>query len=276
MNIPRFIIGPQFIDQDRHAVICQSAKLVRQVRKVLRLGNGDRVEIIDGQGNIYHCLLENIMPQAGRDFFQARIISQEKLFEPTGARFTIGLPIIKTSRFEWALEKLTEIGVDRIVPIILHRSIIKRSSDSGTASGDLNYQSKLPRWHKIIEEASEQCERASIPQLLEPIRFAEWLAQAEQSQNNTLRFICAERRNSPSLEESLCNYKSAQKNAPLHCAIAIGAEGGFTEEEIKAAISSMFIPVSLGPHILRSETAAIYALSISRALLSNQQTNGAQ
>jgi len=287
MTIHRFLIARQFIDEERGTVRCQSKKLVRQIRKVLRLENGNQVDVLDGQGNVYHCVLQNVRSGVAPDVFQAQITGKEKSIEPVGIRLTIAMPLIKTSRFEWALEKLTELGADKIVPIALSRSVIKTQPFS-----------KLARWRKIIEEATEQCERSRVPELMAPLGFSDWLHQNEQAQDNALRLICIERQTAQSLEEVLCNFRNRQTNsfvgvdcidpwasflrcrgstvstqnrmqsAPtLSCAIAVGAEGGFSEEEIQAALTKNFIPVSLGSHILRSETAAIYALSISTSML---------
>ncbi len=272
MTTPRFFIEPKYINEQDRTVFCQDAKLSKQIRKVLRLGNGDKVDVLDSQDNIYHCLLQ-IHPRQARDLFQAQIESQEKLASQSKTQIIVGLPLIKINRFEWALEKLTELGVDIIVPIALERSIIKLPSK--TANGGKNhgteYKSKFTRWQKIIQEASEQCERPTPPQLVPPLRFQDWLEQyfAQKKSPQTLRLICAERQNVQSLEIVLYN----QKTCPQSCAIALGAEGGFTEEEIKLALAHHFIPVSLGPLILRTETAAVYTLVIVNALIRLIQTD---
>ncbi len=262
MNIPRFFIEHKHIDIPQGMVLCQDAKLVKQVRKVLRLENGDRLDILDSQGYIYHCLLQ-IAPGQARDCFQAIIESQEKLLTTSKTKLTVALPLIKTSRFEWALEKLTEIGVDQIVPIALHRSVIKLPE----------HNSKLLRWQKIVQEASEQSERPTPPQIFEPMTFKHWLENdlkiCGDDTDKNLRIICAERQDVQPLTKLLCNRKSL----PTSCAIALGAEGGFTEEEFKLAQCHHFLPVSLGPLILRTETAAIYTLSIVNALLGLIQTD---
>ena len=90
MTIHRFFIAPQFIDQESGNVLCQSRKLVKQIRKVLRLENGDRVDVLDGQGNIYHCVLENVLLGANADFFQAKITDKEKITEGRFVYVAIG------------------------------------------------------------------------------------------------------------------------------------------------------------------------------------------
>jgi 16S rRNA (uracil1498-N3)-methyltransferase len=256
MTIHRFFIGPQFIDEEKGIILCQSRNLVKQVRKVLRLENGDRLDILDGQGSVYHCILDNYLTGGKRDFFQAKITGKEVTNQSADTSFTIAMPLIKTNRFEWALEKLTELGADKIVPIALSRTVIKTEEFS-----------KQIRWRKIIEEAAEQCERSRTPELTAPLEFLAWLQQLEQNQNDSLRLICLERKTNKIIEEVLYNFNDRQSNHPFSCAIAIGAEGGFTEDEIEAAILHNFVPVSLGCHILRSETAALCALAISKSCL---------
>ena len=263
MTIHRFFIAPQYIDEEQGTIGYRSQKLVKQIHKVLRLENGDKIAVLDGRGNIYHCILQSVRLEKGQDFFQAKIISKEKNIESTGINFTVAMPLIKTSRFEWALEKMTELGVDKIIPVTLSRTVIKTEQTS-----------KLTRWCKIIEEAAEQCERLKTPELIAPLQFCDWLAQYEQVQDNYLRLICIERQATQSLEEALCNFIKNQTNTAMSCAIAIGAEGGFSEEEMEAAFRQNFIPVSLGTNILRSETAAIYALSISTSLLARRAAGG--
>jgi len=284
MTIHRFFIGPESIDEEQGTVLCQSQKLAKQVRKVLRLENGAPLDILDGHGNIYHCILADIIPGAPRDLFQAKIIAKERCTDSASITFTIAMPLIKTNRFEWALEKITELGVNKIVPVALSRSIIKGAE-----------LLKLTRWRKIIEEAAEQSEHNRSPELTAPLGFINWLEQDKQTQNKSLRLICVERQSAQTLEEVLYNFSNKQmasrahdceeqsaaprlyarraeetagEAAPTYCAIAVGAEGGFTEEEIQSALAHNFVAVSLGPNILRSETAALTALAISRSWFS--------
>ncbi len=273
MNIPRFFIEAKYINKQQKTVFCQDAKLTKQIRKVLRLGNGSKIDVLDGNGNIYHCLLQIIPGQSPEDF-QAQIDSHEKLPSLSNTSITVGLPLIKPNRFDWALEKVTELGADTIIPIALHRSIIKISpQNNSNRDSDPENKAKFIRWQKIIQEASEQCERPMPPRLVPPLTFQEWLEKYfakdtkhednKHSVTNNLRLICAERQNAETLETVLYN----QKIPPNSCAIALGAEGGFIEEEIKLALSYEFIPVSLGPLILRSETAAVYTLAVINAVL---------
>jgi 16S rRNA (uracil1498-N3)-methyltransferase len=259
MNIPRFFIDSKLIEEAVPIIVLRDAKLVKQIRKVLRLDNGARIDILDGKGNIYHCRLQILDSKPNHESIQAKIESKESIANTPQTKVTIALPLIKINRFEWAIEKLTELGVDTIVPVALSRSMIKLSNDEQSAEA----KSKFIRWQKIIQEAAEQCERPVPPKLSPSVLFENWLKNIENENSAQLKIICTERQNVQNLENLLYN----QINLPSSCAIAFGAEGGFTEEEIKLALSHQFIPVSLGPLILRTETASIYTLAIVNAFL---------
>ncbi len=110
MNIPDSLLPPNLLTKDKVTVICQSPKLVKQIRKVLRLENGDHVDIVDGQSNIYHCVFAKYFARRRARFLSGQNHQcREKLLELTGPSFIVALPVIKQARFEWALEKLTEI-----------------------------------------------------------------------------------------------------------------------------------------------------------------------
>ena len=260
MNIPRFLIDCQFIDESQSSITLKDAKLIKQIRKVLRLEKGSPLDILDGKGNIYHCHLQI---GQGESALIAKIQSKKKLRVESETNFTVVLPLIKPARFEWALEKLTEIGADIIVPVTLTRTMIKLPPS--TIGED---RTKFIRWQKIIQEATEQCERSVQPQLLQPLTFEHYLRTLPNNPGS-LRIICTERKKVQSLQDLLYNHKQC----PSFCAIALGAEGGFTEEEVKLALSYNFMPVSLGNNILRTETAAIYTLAIVKTFLAN--TKGA-
>lgn len=257
MSIPRFFIKPECINEPKGLVICQDAKLIKQIHKVLRLENGAKIDFLNGTGKIYHCILKKLFVRLGNERLEAHIENIESHSSTEGSKTDIALPLIKINRFEWALEKLTELGINSITPIAFERSIIKLSQEKPAES-----KAKFTRWQKIMLEASEQCERFSPPELQAPSSFKNWLENLSTG-DRQLRLICTERQNVQPLEKLLYN----QKGRAASYAIAIGAEGGFTEEEIKLALEYEFIPVSLGKLILRSETAAVYTLAIVNAFL---------
>src|SRR5262249_53371699 len=202
---------------------------------------------VDGLGSIYHCRIES----AGKLQLKASIEQSLKIEEPLQIPIHVGLPLLRSGRFEWALEKLTELGVAKISPIMVTRSVVK--ADLNDRGKERSQDNKLDRWQTILKEAAEQCERATIPRLVPPRRFSLFLEECSLVENS-LNLICAERRQANELAKKLDNDDG---KTPKEVAIVVGAEGGFTGGEVEEAIGLGFIPVSLGHRILRSETAAI-------------------
>lgn len=150
--------------------------------------------------------------------------------------------------FDDIVRQTTEIGVNTIIPVMSERTLLKPSKE------------KILRWQKIAQEASEQSERQIIPQILEPISFKESLKLFP----DTNQYICVTRGDYPHLltcvQHKYDNMNKEQISLPI--IIAIGTEGGWSEEEVNLAIKHGFQPVSLGKRILRTVTAPLVALSI--------------
>ncbi len=157
---------------------------------------------------------------------------------------TLALAIFKFDRFEWAIEKCTELGVSRIVPIIVRRT------DVHLAQGAAK---RAERWRRIAREASEQSRRLSVPEIAEPVKLREYLV-SEKSPNRIL------------LDENEADIKLRDLcENDAEAALAIGPEGGWAPEELKLFADFGWQSASLGRTILRAETAAIAALSIVHA-----------
>ena len=277
MTVPRFFVPAKTIDRQNKRVSYSDGPIAKQISKVLRLQSGDALDFLDGTGAIYHCQLESCSKETIIASIQSTIEANNK----SALRINVALPPLKSGRFEWALEKLTELGVTQIIPILVERSVVKPnqhesqlrekkdqldlstfSERSLSANAPEELSGKLARWQSIVKEAAEQCERTVLPQLVSPISFASFLQAEQNARPNSVRFICAERSTGHSFAESLCNQLSGRSERVEDITIAIGAEGGFTEHELTTAIAAGFAPVSLGKLILRAETAAIYALAI--------------
>ena len=158
---------------------------------------------------------------------------------------TLAIAVFKFDRFEWAIEKCTELGAARIVPLISRRTDIHLARAAGK---------RAERWRRIAREASEQSRRLSAPEISDPLKLREYLS-AETSPS---RIVLAENEEHVQLAD-LCRGDAA-------VALAVGPEGGWTEEEMKMFADAEWQSVSLGNTILRTETAAIAALSIVQAL----------
>jgi 16S rRNA (uracil1498-N3)-methyltransferase len=157
------------------------------------------------------------------------------------------LAIIKFDHYEWGLEKLTELGAARITPVIARRT------EKHLA---LAAAKRVERWRRIALEAAKQSRRSDLPQVDDPMQLTQAIAQV----NAPTKLLLAETEQENSLAAAL-------KDATNEIALAIGPEGGWTADEMKLFSESGWQHITLGPRILRAETAAIAALSICSALM---------
>jgi 16S rRNA (uracil1498-N3)-methyltransferase len=171
---------------------------------------------------------------------------------------TLLVSIFKFDRMEWALEKATELGVHRIVPVIARRT------EKHLA---LAAPKRLERWRRIVREASRQSRRSDVPEVHEVAALKVALQNVEaESDAPVLRIVLSEQEQSASLKRAIEDALAARAKTPL-IQIAVGPEGGWAPEELTLLDAQSWKPVTLGPNILRAETAAIAALSVIAACL---------
>lgn len=234
----RLYCPPENIDGSR---VCLDDKSVHYIKDVLRLKKGAKIEIFDGKGNKYNCVLQ--------DLNSAKIISKEfSLAKESSYRATLAQAIPnKPSKIDFIIEKATELGVDAIILVAAARSI----QCKGIAALPLN---KLRRWQKIASEASRQSGRSNIPD----IKFSGTVNEALSlvSDSGVKLFAC--------IDKGTLNVKEVLKGikGPEEIAVFIGPEGDFAPEEIESARQKGFKLISLGERVLRTETAGLYVLSI--------------
>lgn len=200
--------------------------------RVLRMKSGDMIEVIDGKGHRYKCRLTDAHPKRA----MVEIVEQEDVPLPWSQQIIVGVaPTKHLDRMEWMVEKLTEIGVNRIIPLLCRYSERK--------------EIKTERLEKIAISAMKQSLKAVKPQIDEMTPIARVVAEVKASQ----RFIayC-----DASIPRKLLSHEYRASEDSL---ILIGPEGDFSQEEIKTALSAGFAPISLGDNRLRTETAAIVA-----------------
>ena len=164
------------------------------------------------------------------------------------SEITLVLAVFKFDRMEWAIEKCTELGVARIVPVIARRT------DSHLAAASTT---RVERWQRIARQASEQSRRASPPEIATPVKVAEAL-----SLQAALRIVLAE-----SEQQTLLRDVVKSKTTDKGIALAVGPEGGWTEDELQSFLQAGWISASLGNTILRAETAAMAATAIVASAL---------
>ena len=235
MATRRFFISPEFVC-DKEARLPDAE--ARHLRNVLRIREGEPVEVFDGEGNGRRGVVEF----RGGEVFVCELTPIQSPSPPEAARLTLAMAMIKPARFEWAIEKATELGVDEILPLYTARSDIRVSGEK--ISG------RLSRWNRIAKESSKQCLRFKVPGVRPPLEFRGFLSSVEYSIQNKILFY----------EKS--NSRWLHSRSAGDTVICIGPEGGWTEDEIEFAEKSGCGVFSLGPRLLRAETAAVAALSI--------------
>ncbi len=208
---------------------------------VLRLKAGEVVELLDGEGGIF----QGIVASAERGQVQISVRGVLKRGIPSRIEITLAISVIKPERMELLIQKACELGAHSIVPLISERTVVQLSSE--------RWESKMKRWQKIAQESCKQCGRPSPP-LIQPVlefkKFVQTIYQYDLSLIPTLAVPV----------EELYSTLNANKSAKS-ALILIGPEGDFSKNEALLAIQHGAKPVSLGPLVLRSETAAIYSLS---------------
>ncbi len=241
-----FYAPPSQIDADT-ATITDAEQ--HHLRNVLRITPGEIIRIIDGRGNVYTA--EIIDALTNRSASKARIRTHEFHAHPSPTLTLFqGLP--KNDKMALILQKTTELGVTRIVPLHSEHALQKPS------------QNRYERWHRVVISATKQCKRAWLPELCQAQQFDDALAQLEQfslclllSPDTEGTFI------SPHRETQHIKAVLRETPDPTAIALFVGPEGGFSDQETTAAIQSGCIPVTLSTNILRTETAAIVAVAVA-------------
>ena len=234
----RFFVDPAVLGGER---VLLSGPQAHQMGRVLRLKPGDRVVLVDGVGHESVVRLDEVRSSAVSGTIEERRRSRP---EP-GPIVTLYQALVPRDRFETVLQKGTEIGVSRFVPVWCERSIVP--------GGDKIDAGRLERWRRIVTEAAEQCERGMAPEVAAPMRFSEALSNAER-EGATL--VAWEREVDRSVGEGLRWALDCQSRDRPRLNLFVGPEGGFSEAEIALAhCPGPVQTISLGSRILRTETA---------------------
>lgn len=266
MRIPRFFLFPSDLDRigsldENPTIEIRERTQVEQIRNVLRLRAGAQIDVLDMQANIYRCEIAELSPNMVR----TKVVGSTTAEGDPPIDLTVAMALIKGDRFETALQKLTEVGVQTVVPLITERTVVRADDTTGDDKRGATSSKKLRRWQAIARESAEQSERASIPQILPPVKLQTFLSDFTTGGKLDIAFICAERLQTQLLRDRLHNLAVADKNSKtsdqmqkrMQIGLLIGPEGGWTEQEVVSAKERDWQPVSLGRRILRAETAAI-------------------
>jgi 16S rRNA (uracil1498-N3)-methyltransferase len=219
---------------DNHAAL--TGDHAKHLTRVLRARIGQEFAIV-ADGIVRHGRITNLSEHRV-DFELA-----EELLTPSLANLTLLLAIFKFERMEWAIEKCTELGATRIIPLIARRTDAHLVSAAGK---------RVERWRRIALQSAEQSRRAAAPEIGDPMKLREAITLAGKP-----RIVLSEIENQTSLRDAL------SQNEAGDTFLAFGPEGGWTEDELRSFQENSWITATLGQTILRAETAAIAATAIT-------------
>ena len=230
----RFFIPPAWLTPP---TVSLSGETARQIQTVLRLQPGDEIIVLDNSGLEWQVRLTELR----KGEVQGQIIGQQVVPNEPALALTLYQGMLKAEKFEWVLQKGTELGVSRFVPTLCHRSV-----------GGPGGAHKQARWERIIREAAEQSRRGKLPSLEPAIPLAAAIQQASRlTQPAPLLLMPWEEASGLTLKMALA------ETHPPAVGVFIGPEGGFTPAEAALAREAGIRLVTLGPRILRAETAAV-------------------
>lgn len=238
--MPVFFLPPDLITPPTVTI---TGELLTHVRDSLRVRIGDQLLIGDGQGRRYYTEVTAVTKQT----VTGRIIKSLLEPPPKAPSLILGQALLKGEKMDWVIQKATELGVGTIIPLQSRHSIVQPRAD--------RIEAQTARWQRIALEAAQQSEQWRVPTVTSPLRVQQYASEASPQ---SLRLILTERR------ETSANLTGiALPTSPQHTiTVLVGPEGGWTREEMAEVEKVGFVPITLGPRILRAETAAITAIVI--------------
>lgn len=240
--MPRVFVRPEAVDADRVRLDADEA---RHLRRVLRLRPGAVVEATDGTGRLYTIRLVELLAEGGWGAIEARAEPERE----SPCAITLAQAILKGDRMSWLIQKATELGVARIVPMETARVVARPAIGAAT---------RHTRWERIAREAVKQCGRVVVPVIDRPRSLVE-VAHAVAA-GHDVAWILWEGGG------QTLTAAAAETASPARLLLLVGPEGGFTPEEIAVAEGAGARLVSLGPRILRAESAGLTAVALGQFL----------
>jgi len=214
----------------------------RYVRNVLRMGRGDSLVLFDGSGMEY----PSTIVEAAQRHVKIRILGKREGKRESPVKILVGIGLLKTNKMDWVVQKVSELGVSEVHPVAVHRAVPALDPERA--------EQKRGRWQTIAQEASRQSGRSTVTDVRPVLSFDEIV---KESENVDISLLFTTEALSPL--ESLAQQ---QIERPRRMLLLVGPEGGFSPEEEQTAMKQGFLPVGLGPRVLRAETAAILAVGL--------------
>jgi len=235
-------MGKYFFKAENHmgSKVIIDDRTAHHMINVLRFRVGQEVLLCDGAGNDYFAILESITKPNSLVFEITKIVPS--IPEPATV-ITLYQGIPKGEKMDWIIEKCIEVGVSKIIPVCTSRSVVK-IKDAGK---------KAERYSRIAESAASQSMRGIVPEVTGPLSFEDAL---NHGNNNDLHLAAYEKEETRTIKSSINNMQ------PCSVSLWVGPEGGFEEKEVDEIINKKSaLAISLGPRVLRTETAGIVAIS---------------
>lgn len=209
--------------------------------RVLRLRDGDSLTLFDGRGGEYGAQISGFR----KDVVQVEVREHRDVERESALDLTLAQGISRGERMDWVMQKATELGVRRIVPMFTERSVVRLDERQS--------ERKLAHWRGIVIAACEQCGRNRVPDVATPAPFFDVLGSDVLRSNDSS--------GTRLLLSPMASLRIRDLPRPTKVTLLIGPEGGLADNEEEAALKAGLSPVQLGPRILRTETAAIAALA---------------
>lgn len=235
----RFFLPPDAFENE---IILFPAEAAQQIQRVLRLRSGEKIIALDNLGWQYRIELTEV----NRGQVSGRMLEKSRVLSEPPVHLSMYLCLTQREKFEWMLQKCTEVGATEFTPILSSRSLVQDKH---------SYENKLFRWERIIQEAAEQSGRGKIPRLNQ---WLDYTAAVETASAKNGIFLVAWE------EETTLRLPDALQGVPAsaNLTLLIGPEGGLSAEEVDQAVRIGWKAVSLGPRILRMETAAVVSAAL--------------
>ncbi len=218
----------------------------KHIRTVLRLKPGDRIRLFDNSGFNYEAQITGF--HSGN--VELALVRHYESALESKLQITVAQALLKDRKLDTIIRQLTELGIKKWIPFAAERSVARIN--------EARIHTRVERWKKIAAESVKQCGRGTVPEISMPMSFEALLNSAD---NNDLKILFWE---SESTEKGVLRYQPEKRISSI-CVI-LGPEGGFTSQEVQYAMERGFVTASLGPRILRADTASVAACALLQYL----------